>query len=63
MIIISDLNDSYIEKVTKPEASNIIGGVSPLTPSISINVNIDFVNIIQINAFTNNVNNYANVNI
>jgi hypothetical protein len=59
MIIISDLHHSPIQEVTKPAAATVVGG--GLFPDININVDIDVAAIVQINAFTNNTNNYANV--
>ncbi len=59
MIIISDLHQSPIQEITEPEKVTVVGGRSPLFPDI--NVDIDIAAIIQINAFTNNTSNYANV--
>jgi hypothetical protein len=59
MIIISDLNESYVQEVTAAETSSISGGKSDYFPDI----NIAFVSIIQINVLTDYTNNYADVNI
>jgi hypothetical protein len=66
MIIISDLNESYMQEVTTAEMSSISGGKSDYSPNINIvfpDINIAVVSIIQINTLTNYTNNYADVNI
>jgi hypothetical protein len=59
MIIISDLNETYMQEVTAAETPSIFGGKSDFFPDINIAV----VSVIQVNAFTNYTNNYADVNI
>ena len=59
MIIISDLNESYVQEVTTLEMASVFGGKSDFFPDI----NIAFVSIIQINVLTDYTNNYADVNI
>jgi hypothetical protein len=59
MIIISDLNDSYIQEITPAETPAIFGGKSDFFPDI----NIAIISVVQINALTNYTNNYADVNI
>ncbi len=63
MIIVADLHQSRIQEVTELEMTKVNGGVSPLFPDININVGIVVAPVIQINAFTSNTSNYANINI
>jgi hypothetical protein len=59
MIVIYDLTDNYIQKITDPEMANITGGKSDYFPD----VNLAFVSIVQLNVFANSTSNYADVNI
>jgi hypothetical protein len=59
MIIISDLNDNYIQEITAAETPTIFGGKSDFFPDI----NIAIISVVQINALTNYTSNYADINI